>query len=47
MTDINLGKINTEDLIKIPLKVLLEFQIKLNKAVELRREDEKHEIYRR
>lgn len=47
MTDINLGKINTEDLIKIPLKELLEFQIKLNKAVELRREDEKHEIYQK
>lgn len=47
MTDVHLGKINTEDLVKIPLKELLAFQVKLNKAVELRREDEKREIYQK
>ncbi|MGZ4044034.1 MAG: H-NS histone family protein [Bacteroidia bacterium] len=47
MSDLNLGKINAEDLSKIPLKELLEFQTKLNKAVELRREQEKQEIYQK
>lgn len=47
MTDINLEKLNTEDLIKIPLKELVAFQAKLNKAVELRREEEKQEIYKK
>lgn len=47
MTDVNLGKINTEDLVKIPLKELLAFQEKLSKAIELRRENEKREIYQK
>jgi DNA-binding protein H-NS len=47
MTDLNLSKINTEDLAKIPLKELLAFQAKLNKAIELRREEEKQDIYQR
>jgi len=47
MTDLNLSKINTEDLTKIPLKELVAFQAKLNKAIELRREEEKQEIYQK
>lgn len=47
MTDINLEKLTTEDLIKFPLKELLAFQANLNKAVELRREKEKQEIYKK
>jgi len=47
MTDINLEKLTSEDLIKFPLKELLAFQAKLNKAIEIRREEEKQEIYKK
>lgn len=47
MNDLNIGKLSTEDLAKIPLKELLELQTKLNKAVELRKEQEKQEIYQK
>lgn len=39
------SKMSAEDLAKSPLKELLEFQTKLNKAVELRKKSEKHEVY--
>lgn len=45
MTDLHLEKITTEDLIKIPLKELTAFQTKLIKAIEIRKENEKQEVY--
>jgi DNA-binding protein H-NS len=39
------SKMSAEDLAKSPLKELLEFQTKLNKAVELRKKSEKYEVY--
>ena len=47
MTDINVGKVSTEDLTNIPLKELVVLQGKLNTAIELRREEEKQEIYQK
>ncbi len=47
MTEMNIEKLTTQDLIKIPLKDLLVFQTKLNKAVEIRREEEKQEVYQK
>ena len=43
MTDIT--KLSTEDLIKFSYKDLLAHQAKVNKAVELRKETEKQEVY--
>lgn len=45
MTNPDLNKITHEELINIPLKELLAFQEKLQKAVEARKDKEKREIY--
>ena len=44
MTDIT--KLSTEDLTKFSYKDLLAHQAKLNKAIELRHESEKEEVYK-
>jgi DNA-binding protein H-NS len=41
------SKISVEDLANSPLKELLEFQTKLNKAIELRKKSEQYEVYAR
>lgn len=41
------SKMSAEDLANSPLKELLEFQTKLNKAIELRKKSEKYEVYAR
>ncbi len=44
MVELNLNKINFDELIKIPLKDLLAFQDLLSKAIEERRDSEKTEL---
>lgn len=39
------SKMSAEDLANSPLKELLEFQTKLNKAIELRKKSEQYEVY--
>ncbi|ASF47836.1 H-NS histone family protein [Methylovulum psychrotolerans] len=45
MSEFELNKITVEELVNRPLKDLLAFQEKLNKAVENRKEKDKREVY--
>ena len=45
MSDLDLNKITLEELTNNPSKDLLAFQDKLHKAIEIRRETERVEIY--